>query len=456
MGDPIRVLNISKISYSILFFYACCGEIESEDIWSRRIERDGEVRNIHEKGKGQMRELESKFDVTLSTLHQIWWDDVIFGHTELKSTDETEEELKQSVDELEAAEETEVRVDELSELSDTTLELDELSDTTLELSELSDTENGDGLAAGRNGPYSVQGKVHKKVQYGFVSCQIRPALSSVYFKLILIKKYLNRVNKKVMVIGCIDFFKVKSKFNISFSPTKHSLFRWTCASYQATFRNPSFVGLVRHIKQQLKSCSIKRLSAPLVSPFNPPMVEEKSCWLRRNLVLEWLIRISKFNSLIFLSCVHLLFAWRFHWVKMFEVDQRRLFSQFEGREFCDNLVEGVVKALKDVSKIQKKSTTTRAPVAEPSLFISEKPKVKSENNLEDLKKKLDSLPIFDEYDEDLIESLIICEDECDLPSLKSDFMFDEEETNGLTCFEPENPSNLVLFLHDFEEEPFDY
>ena len=143
-------------------------------------------------------------------------------------------------------------------------------------------------------------------------------------------------------------------------------------------------------------------------------------------------------------------------VKMFEVDQRRLFSQFEVREFCDNLVEGVVKALKDVSKIQKKSTTTRAPVAEPSLFISEKPKVKSENNLEDLKKKLDSLPIFDEYDEELIESLIICEDECDLPSLKSDFMFDEEETNGLTCFEPENPSNLVLFLHDFEEEPFDY
>ena len=26
-------------------------------------------------------------------------------------------------------------------------------------------------------------------------------------------------------------------------------------------------------------------------------------------------------------------------VKMFEADQRRLFSQFEVREFCDNLVE---------------------------------------------------------------------------------------------------------------------
>ncbi|WZZ34673.1 hypothetical protein YC2023_018074 [Brassica napus] len=141
---------------------------------------------------------------------------------------------------------------------------------------------------------------------------------------------------------------------------------------------------------------------------------------------------------------------------MFEADQRRLFSQFEVWEFCDNLVEGVVKALKDVSKIQKKSTTTRASVAKPSLFINEKPKGKSENNLEDQKDFSDSLPIFDEYDEEMIESLIICEDECDLPSPKSDFMFDDEETNGLTCFEPEHPSSLVLFSQDFKEEPFDY
>ncbi|KAF2535228.1 hypothetical protein F2Q70_00004324 [Brassica cretica] len=35
-------------------------------------------------------------------------------------------------------------------------------------------------------------------------------------------------------------------------------------------------------------------------------------------------------------------------VKMFEADQRRLFSQFEVRDFCDNLMEGVVKALKDL------------------------------------------------------------------------------------------------------------
>ncbi|KAF3567841.1 hypothetical protein DY000_02016282 [Brassica cretica] len=35
-------------------------------------------------------------------------------------------------------------------------------------------------------------------------------------------------------------------------------------------------------------------------------------------------------------------------VKMFEADQRRLFSQFEVRDFCDNLMEGVGKALKDL------------------------------------------------------------------------------------------------------------
>ncbi|KAF3490370.1 hypothetical protein F2Q69_00053636 [Brassica cretica] len=64
---------------------------------------------------------------------------------------------------------TKVRVDELDELSelrDTTLKLDELSDTTLELSELSDTEDGAGLAAGRNEPFSTQIKIHNKFNLG--------------------------------------------------------------------------------------------------------------------------------------------------------------------------------------------------------------------------------------------------------------------------------------------------
>ncbi|KAF2540259.1 hypothetical protein F2Q68_00030467 [Brassica cretica] len=118
----------------------------------------------------------------------------------------------------------------------------------------------------------------------------------------------------------------------------------------------------------------------------------------------------------------------------------------------------MMKILKDVSKIQKKSTSTRAPVAEPSFFISEKPKGKSENNFEDLKDFSDSLPIFDKYDEELMESWITCEDECDIPSPKPDLMFDidNEETNGLTCFEPEHPSSLVPVSQVFEEEPLDY
>ncbi|KAJ4906677.1 Uncharacterized protein Rs2_10335 [Raphanus sativus] len=87
----------------------------------------------------------------------------------------------------------------------------------------------------------------------------------------------------------------------------------------------------------------------------------------------------------------------------------------------------MMKALKDVSKSHKKSTSTRKPVAEPSLFISVKT-------------------------QELIGSLITCEDECDLPSPKSDFVIDDR----LTCFEPELPSSLVLSSQNFEEEPFNH
>ncbi|KAF2557166.1 hypothetical protein F2Q68_00014460 [Brassica cretica] len=53
----------------------------------------------------------------------------------------------------------EVIVDELDELS-------ELSDTSLELNELSDTEDGAGLVAGRNEPFSAQRKIHNKFNLG--------------------------------------------------------------------------------------------------------------------------------------------------------------------------------------------------------------------------------------------------------------------------------------------------
>ncbi|KAF3541741.1 hypothetical protein F2Q69_00019676 [Brassica cretica] len=49
-------------------------------------------------------------------------------------------------------------------------------------------------------------------------------------------------------------------------------FRICCATLRSTIS--SFVGLVRHIKQQSKLGRIKRLSAPLVSPFNPTILSQ--------------------------------------------------------------------------------------------------------------------------------------------------------------------------------------
>ncbi|WZY99889.1 hypothetical protein YC2023_072218 [Brassica napus] len=78
-----------------------------------------------------------------------------------------------------------------------------------------------------------------------------------------------------------------------------------------------------------------------------------------------------------------------------ESDPRRRLLQFDVQQFCDNFVKGVDKALKDISKSQKKSTSTRAPVAEPSFSIK------------------------------------------------------------LTVLQPEHPSSLVLSQQVFEEEPLD-
>ncbi|WZY71220.1 hypothetical protein YC2023_003460 [Brassica napus] len=140
-----------------------------------------------------------------------------------------------------------------------------------------------------------------------------------------------------------------------------------------------------------------------------------------------------------------------------ESDPKRRLLQFDVQQFCDNFVKGVDKALKDVSKSQKKSTSTRAPVAEPSLFISKKAQGKSENHFEELKDFSDSLPIFDESDEELIESLMFCEKDCDLPSLETEFNLDNEQAIvELTVLQPELPSSLVLSPQVFEEEPLDF
>ncbi|KAF3506812.1 hypothetical protein F2Q69_00009215 [Brassica cretica] len=129
--------------------------------------------------------------------------------TDLKPADETEDELEPAEESMLELKPAEVIVDELDELS-------ELSDTSLELNELSDTEDGAGLVAGRNEPFSAQRKIHNKFNLG-------------------------------RTLLC---------FLVRLSPSKQPLIRWTCASYQATFRNPSFGGLVSHIKHQLKSGSI--------------------------------------------------------------------------------------------------------------------------------------------------------------------------------------------------------
>ena len=140
-----------------------------------------------------------------------------------------------------------------------------------------------------------------------------------------------------------------------------------------------------------------------------------------------------------------------------EDDPKRKHFQFDVQQFCDNFVKGVDKALKDVSKNQKKSTSTRAPVAEPSLFISKKAQGESENHFEELKDFSDSLSIFDESDEELIESLMFCEKDCDLPSLKNEFNLDNEQAIvKLTVLQPELPSSLVLSPQVFEEEPLDF
>ncbi|WZZ20552.1 LOW QUALITY PROTEIN: hypothetical protein YC2023_121939 [Brassica napus] len=227
--------------------------------------------------------------------------------------------------------------------------------------------------------------------------------------------------------------------------------------------DPSFVGPVRHIRQQLKSGSIIGPSAThcvtvhtisslslriefisfqseIKSFIWGLVVEEKVCWLRRNPTFE--DRPNRRCNEPFKS-------------SQGEAGPKRRFLQFDVQEICDNFEKGMMKVLKDVSKIHMKSTSTCAPVAEPSLFISEKLKGKSETH--SLKKISNSLPIFDESDEEPIESLFSCEKNCDIPSLESEFMNDNEQTIvELTVLQSEHPSSLVFSQQVFEEEPLDY
>ena len=133
-------------------------------------------------------------------------------------------------------------------------------------------------------------------------------------------------------------------------------------------------------------------------------------------------------------------------------DPKRRLLQFDVQEIYDNFEKRMMKALEDISKSHKKSTSTRAPVAAPSLFISKKSKGKSETHIEELKDFSDSLPTFDEYDEEPFENFFSCEKNCDLPSLEFEFMNDNEQTIvELTVLQPEQPSSLILSPQVFEE-----
>ncbi|KAG5378637.1 hypothetical protein IGI04_026479 [Brassica rapa subsp. trilocularis] len=263
--------------------------------------------------------------------------------------------------------------------------------------------------------------------------------------------------------------------------------------------DPSFVGPVRHIRQRSKSGSIFRLFR-----------NQKSCWPKKNpafevvkagsplnllsfsLVLLWFTRIFSLGDLVCSlrtlrdnSCVTIKFE-----NKMFGLHRKntkeksprpsasqasfkfvlnyfdecvivqkktnRQSFQFDVQQFCDNFVKGVDKALKNIRKSQKKSTSTRAPVAEPSFSISKKTQGEFENCFEEFKDFSDSSPIFDETDEEPIEILMSCEESCDLPYLESEFINDNEQDNvELTVLQPEHPSSLVLSQQVFEEEPLD-
>ncbi|WZZ27889.1 hypothetical protein YC2023_011290 [Brassica napus] len=77
---------------------------------------------------------------------------------------------------------------------------------------------------------------------------------------------LPRVLQRLVKIQLLEFFsfvlcRTLSCFLVRLSLSKQRLIRWTCASYQTTFRNPSFRGRVSHIKHQLKSGSINGPSA---------------------------------------------------------------------------------------------------------------------------------------------------------------------------------------------------
>ncbi|WZZ88311.1 LOW QUALITY PROTEIN: hypothetical protein YC2023_116890 [Brassica napus] len=89
-------------------------------------------------------------------------------------------------------------------------ELSELSDTSLELNELSDTEDGADLVAGRNGPFSAHGKIHNKFNLGLFYSKFDQAFGDGLLP-ICIKKYQQKKFKSWSYQGVFNNTLISSQ-----------------------------------------------------------------------------------------------------------------------------------------------------------------------------------------------------------------------------------------------------
>ena len=89
-------------------------------------------------------------------------------------------------------------------------ELSELSDTSLKLNELSDTEHGAGLVAGRNEPFSALGKIHNKFNLGLFYSKFDQAFGDGLLP-ICIKKYQQKESKSWSYQGAFNNTLISSQ-----------------------------------------------------------------------------------------------------------------------------------------------------------------------------------------------------------------------------------------------------
>ncbi|CAG7897109.1 unnamed protein product, partial [Brassica rapa] len=89
-------------------------------------------------------------------------------------------------------------------------ELSELSDTSLELNELSDTEDGAGLVAERNGHFSAHREIHNKFNLGLFYSKFDQAVGDGLLP-ICIKKYQKKESKSWSYQGAFNNTLISSQ-----------------------------------------------------------------------------------------------------------------------------------------------------------------------------------------------------------------------------------------------------